>query len=418
MRLMFVAEDPRYRALIRHHLSCEWPDVEVVAYNPKVNGPLAQEFLAQGFGAVLLCDEWTGGQGIDWLPELTARQGFAPVIFMTDRADSQIARAARDAGAFAVIGKERLNHDRLIATVNSAVAAQDAAQAEWRSSDAAREAATFCGATIRGYRRISKLASGSVSELFLAESERAGCLVVFKVTRDQRKADGVDQSFERFLQEYEIVRRIKHPSIVKLYDLGVTDEHAYLVMEYFRRGDLRSLMRNGVTMRQALRFAHAIARALEAVHAAGVLHRDLKPGNVMLREDGGVALIDFGMAKHEALTLEITDAGLIFGTPHYMSPEQGHAQPLDERSDLYSLGVILYELLTGHKPFDADNPMAIIYMHAKREPERLPEDMAMVQPVLDRLLAKRPDDRYRNARAVVDALGELMRQTDAAERAA
>ena len=111
------------------------------------------------------------------------------------------------------------------------------------------------------------------------------------------------------------------------------------------------------------------------MHAAGVLHRDLKPGNVMLREDGSIALIDFGLSKDAALALDITETGTIFGTPHYMSPEQGHAEPLDERSDLYSLGVILFEMLAGEKPFRAENPMAIVYKHRKEPVPQLPQQV-------------------------------------------
>jgi serine/threonine protein kinase len=179
-------------------------------------------------------------------------------------------------------------------------------------------------------------------------------------------------------------------------------------MEYLPLGDLRQRMRAGVVPREALRLGVAIARALASVHAAGVLHRDLKPGNIMLRPDGSVALIDFGLSKDTALALDVTATGAIFGTPHYMSPEQGHAETIDARSDLYSLGVILYELLTGEKPFHADNPMAIVYKHRKEPIPRLPERFAAVQPVLDRLLAKEPAHRYPDADAVASALTDTL----------
>jgi serine/threonine protein kinase len=163
-------------------------------------------------------------------------------------------------------------------------------------------------------------------------------------------------------------------------------------------------MRSGLTPREALRLAVAIARALASIHAAGVLHRDLKPGNVLLRDDGGVALIDFGLSKDAALALDVTDAGAIFGTPHYMSPEQGHAEPIDARSDLYSLGVILFEMFAGEKPYRAENPMAIVYKHRKEPIPRLPERFAALQPVLERLLAKEPADRYPSAAAAAAQL--------------
>jgi serine/threonine protein kinase len=234
---------------------------------------------------------------------------------------------------------------------------------------------------------------------------------VLKVTPAIRKETGIDQSMERFLQEFEILREIQHPNIVKIYDLGVTDDHLYLAMEHFARGDLRKRMSEGLTARQAMAFARDLAYALEAIHEVGIFHRDLKPGNVMLRDDGSIALIDFGLAKHVALKMEVTDKGLIFGTPHYMSPEQGHGKPIDARSDLYALGVMLFEMLTGRKPFDAENHMAILVHHAKAPIPRLPERLAVLQPVIDKLLAKEPSDRPDNAtaaaRLITDALAAL-----------
>ncbi len=269
---------------------------------------------------------------------------------------------------------------------------------KWRTSPLGRDTQRFGSAFIRGYRCIRRIATGPVSDLYLAESETAGALVALKVVRDRHKDQyDLDHTFRRFLQEYEIVQRIRHPGIVQLYDLGISDEHAWLVMEYFKEGDLRRRMRAGMRPRPAMRTAISIARALEATHACGILHRDLKPGNVMLREDGTPALIDFGMSKDTALAQEVTDTGLIFGTPHYMSPEQGHGEPIDARSDLYSLGVIVFEMLAREKPFMAENPMAIIYKHRKEPVPPLPERFEAFQPMIERFLAKEPQGRYPNA---------------------
>lgn len=275
---------------------------------------------------------------------------------------------------------------------------------------AAPESQCFGGAFVRGYRRVRQVASGARADIFLAERIATGSLVALKVVRDQQERGEAPDSFLRFLQEYEIAQRISHPGIVRLFDLGVSDEHAWLVMEYFPRGDLRRRMKSQVAPRWAVRVAAAIARALAALHAAGVVHRDLKPGNVMLREDGGVALIDFGLSKDAAQRADLTERGLIFGTPHYMSPEQGHGEHTDARSDLYSLGIILYEMLTGGKPYRAESPMAVIYKHRKEPVPQLASGLDGLQPLLERLLAKQPEERFPSALAAAEALDRQLQR--------
>ncbi len=391
-------------------MTCAWPEVEITAHAPQQRGPLPAEFLAQGHDAVLLSSMAGEGQGLQWLRDLAGREGFAPVIYLLEQDDEQQRIDAMQAGAFGVVSKHRMDHDGFIRMLEAASRQHRRALADWRISPEALESRRFGEARIPGYRRARLLARGSVSQLYVAESEKAGNLVVLKVTPSRRDDSGVDQAFARFLQEYEIAQRVHHPNIVRLYELGVADDHAYLAMEYFQHGDLRRRMRAGVSPSEALTFASQVARALAALHAAGILHRDLKPGNVMLRADDQIALIDFGLAKHEALELEITDTGLIFGTPHYMSPEQGHGQDMDVRSDLYSLGVMLFEMLAGQKPYVAANPMAIIYMHRNAPLPRLPEPLAELQALLDRMMAKTPAERF------VDAL-ETAHQIDSTRTA-
>ena len=410
MRLLAIEQEPRVQSLIRHHASCRWPAVEVVSYAPLERGAIPAEFLAQGFDAVLLSQSWPGGDGMEWLRDLGNRAGFAPVIFMVDRDDAPGREAALGWGAFAVIGKHRFAHATLVDAIERASHRHRLAMAEWRVSAAARESHRFGDAHIPGYRRARLLARGSVSQLYIAESEKAEGLVVLKVTPSQRDDSGIDQSFERFLQEYEIAERIRHPNIVHLHELGIADDHAYLAMEYFPLGDLRRRMKAGLAPAESLRYAAQLADVLGAIHDAGILHRDLKPGNVMLRTEQQLALIDFGMAKQAALLLELTDKGLIFGTPHYMSPEQGHGQRLDARSDLYSLGVVLYEMLVGEKPYRADNPMTVLYMHRNTPIPKLDPPLSVLQPLLDRLLAKEPEDRFESAAATARAITQARDQ--------
>lgn len=397
MRLLLLVQDPRYRTLIRHHVTCEWPDADVVTRAGRDAASMPTEFLAQGYDVVLLDEDWQGGLGLAWLESLATRRGFAPVIFFSSQDNGEAARRARILGAFSVLSKNAFRHETLIEVLTEAARVHRRAQADWRVSPEAEQSRRFGAVRIPGYRCVRRLAGGSAAQLYLAESEKAGAMMVIKVTPSVHDEAGVDQSFERFLQEYEIAHRLRHPSIVRCLELGVADDHAYLAMEYFPEGDLRRRIRAGVSPAEALDLAAQIAGALAALHEAGALHRDLKPGNVLMRSNDRIALTDFGLAKHAALELDITDPGMIFGTPHYMSPEQGHGETVDERSDLYSLGVILYEMLTGEKPFTDANPMAIIYKHRNQPIPRLPAAMAWLQEIVDTLLAKRPSGRYSTA---------------------
>jgi eukaryotic-like serine/threonine-protein kinase len=408
MRVLLIEEDVHRCALIRQRLSAWRPQAELVVHSPLAQGALAPDFLAQGYDAVLLAEEWPGGRGLHWARELAGRAGFAPIVLLCRGADSALTRDAAALGAYTV-NRDDLEQDAFTQVLTAAERRQAYARAVWRTSRAGRDTQRFGDAFIRGYRCIRRLASGATTDLYVAESESAGALVALKVARDRQDEQPQPfDAFARFLQEHEIAQRIDSPAVVRLYDLGISDEHAWLVMEYFALGDLRRRMRSPLTPRAALRYAIAVARALADVHRAGVLHRDLKPGNVMLREDGSIALIDFGLSKDAALALDLTDTGTIFGTPHYMSPEQGHAETLDARSDLYSLGIIAYEMLAGRKPYRADNPMAIVYKHRKEPVPQLPRQLAAVQPVLDRLLAKAPADRFASAQQAAQALEETL----------
>jgi serine/threonine-protein kinase PpkA len=194
---------------------------------------------------------------------------------------------------------------------------------------------------------------------------------------------------------------------VDIYDYGVHQGREFLAMEYFPCGDLKQRLLHPLELSEAVRYARRIAVALRVVHSAGMLHRDLKPPNVMLRPDGSVVLIDFGLAKRVNSDTRSTAVGVLRGSPYYMSPEQVQGRPLDARSDQYALGVVFFEMLTGRKPFSGLTAMDLMQQHVSGERPALPAELAVYEPLLAKLMAREREDRFADIDAVLTALDEL-----------
>lgn len=406
-RVLIITDHTELARSLEHHISIVWSDAECRIHAPLISGRLHSAFSAIGFDAVLLDDRSERGRGEEWLENFLYRTGFPPVIYLARGDDVALAARVVARGAVDCVVRERIDHRRLANALRDGVQRRRRELALWRTGSQAEQLSRFGPITILGHRFARELAIGGTSMVYLAESERAGDMVVLKVLRDAPESGDQHLQFSRFLQEYELISKIRHPNVVRIFDLGIADDHAYIAMEYFARGDLRGRIAKGIEPRLALQYLAQMAAALQVVHEVGVLHRDLKPGNIMERADGSLALIDFGLAKHTDVKVEMTGTGEIFGTPYYMSPEQGHGQELDERSDLYSLGVIFFEMLTGKKPFLAPTPMGVIYLHGNAPRPQLHDALTVYQPILDRLLAIEPTERFASARAVVDEVGKL-----------
>jgi len=396
---MIIDEQADFRSLLMHHVTTHWPDAIISAYDPTVAGHLPDEFSGAGNDIVLLGSRHGDRDGVEVLRRFVRQENFPPVVYFgTEEDEEEVTRIGPDAHFM----RTHIRHDSLIVGLSKALLARE--RVATTSSLFVGDMRTGIHPLIKGYRFMRKLGSTEHSGVYLAERESTHLQVVLKVLRQVPGHQDSIGKFDRFLQEYETIAEMDHPNIVRIYDLGVGDDHAHIAMEYLDGGDLRAKIDRGISQRAAVQYLRQIASALDAVHAKGVLHRDLKPGNIMLRKDGSIALIDFGLAKRAKLESEITDKGEIFGTPYYMSPEQGHGNTVDERSDIYSLGAIFYEMLTGEKPFKADTAMGIIYLHGNAPIPLLPTRLSQYQALLNMMLAKLPGNRLQSAAEIEEWL--------------
>jgi tRNA A-37 threonylcarbamoyl transferase component Bud32 len=400
-----IAARADYRLLVRKHVEIEWPDCILVEHRLGEDSPLDAQFAAVGFDAVIIVGVPPTAAAEALAAGLSAKPEFAPIVLLLLR-DVPTPEPAAVHGLHRLYGR-KIDRARLIKAIVSASREHKQALSVLRSHPDFEQRYRFGTVMIRGHRCIRQVGSGGMCTIYLAESERAGTVVVLKVFNQVPDVSERIVSFDRFLQEYEIVAGLKHQNIVRIHDLGVADDHVYIAMEHFPAGDLRQRMKAPLSPAMALSYVEQIASALHAIHAVGVLHRDLKPANVMLRADGSLCLIDFGLAKANEMQVSLTGTREIFGTPYYMSPEQGHAEEIDGRSDLYSLGVMFYEMLTGHKPYTGATAMEVIYKHKRAELPEIAPQFAEYQEILRRLLAKSPADRYQSAGALLEAISAL-----------
>jgi tRNA A-37 threonylcarbamoyl transferase component Bud32/FixJ family two-component response regulator len=416
VRIIIIDAAPAFREQCARHIASHWPGADLELCAP--TAPLTDEPDWARYD-VLLIGHHADGQGhnaLAWMKTLGERlQNLPPIILLSGEAGEDAAVQAMKLGASDFLRRDKVSAPRLIGAINDAILerARERDRLLARARLAQRYADTVTmsldintigeapppdAPLIAGYRMLRKIGEGGTSRVFLAEQlprmgqRQESKQVVLKVLNARLIADPA--FIERFIREYRVISAVQNEHVARIYDQGITDDHLYIAMEYFAHGDLRTR----IERRDAARLSSIQAlRITMQIHTAGVIHRDLKPHNIMFRDAEHLALVDFGLAKQMG-EKAITATGGMLATPLYMSPEQCLGREQDLRSDIYSTGVILYEMLTGERLFDSDNLASIAFQHVHAEIPRLPAPLAGYQTLLDRLLAKNPDDRFQSAR--------------------
>ncbi len=412
MRVLLIDDDPDLRSLLAHYIRQRWEDAKVEEYDP-LSRELPDQAFPLGSYDVVILDYMLGrGDGLDWLQRLKRRADCPKILFLTGAGNEIIAVRAMKAGADDYQRKQELTREKLIASLRELTA--DAIERTVSPEIAARMEGHSLGAKIRipGIKVLHLIGEGGTARVYLASRESDDEPLVVKILRPEIISDR--KALARFMEEYSLVERIQSRHVARIHDHGQSEDQAYLVMEFFEGGDLsKRLAGKALAPQEALRLFRELMFALGEIHEKGVLHRDLKPQNLMFRSDGSLAIVDFGIAKHID-AIDRTGRGEILGTPRYMSPEQVQSKALDLRTDIYSAGVLLYQMLTGQHLFEGETAVEVALHHLNTAPPPLPDSLAQYQWLLDKLLEKDRDARFRNSDEVV---GYLSRKFDKGESA-
>ncbi len=455
-RVLIIDDSTAIKEFIKYCLSRNWPTVEIELYDP-VQGLPAEKFGWAQYDLLIL-DYQLGlvdEDGLDWLKILSSYSNIPPILFLTAYSHEDIAVQAIKLGAEDYLNKDDLSAKRLseriaviigedlkktdinlakttgvtktvvvpedektmVINADMIVGADDTTpmleetlmfspkkgtlpEEVTKAGDQNTKSSTvdtykLIESELPGYRIIDKVGEGGMANIFLAEREEDQLQVVLKVL-DIANVEN-KESLRRFIREYRLIGQLDHPNIARIYERAFAHSYAYIAIEYCPNGDLSQRLKKPLPTETAVSYMRQIGEGIGAAHKVGIIHRDMKPGNILFRADDSLAITDFGIAKMLGDTSELTEVGQIVGTMFYISPEQIRGKGINKYSDLYSLGVMFYKMLTGEFPFYGESVEQILQAHLMDPPPKLPKNLASFQPIIDGLLAKDPDERFQNA---------------------
>ena len=393
--------------VLERFLKLEASDVEVTVYDVGRTGKPDDGFAWDDYQAIVMAHELGENSfGLDWFKDFARHEAFPPAILVTADPTGSVATDAVKAGFVSALNKRDLTPKNFAAAVEEGFKTQkqNASKGLKDEEIVARSSGAGTRGQDCGYRFTRLIGQGAMSRVYLAERIEDDATVVLKILDGTLSVD--DEGVQRFIREAEMVSDIESPYVVQIFEQGFTNNYGFIAMEFFSRGDLaQRIETTNLSVEDAVIYTMHIACGLHEIHSRGIVHRDLKPANIMFRGDESLALADFGISKKLDMTLQLTQVGSLMGTPYYMSPEQALGKQVDYRADLYAVGVMLYEMITGERPFVGDTLSGIIYQHLNSPVPKLPPEASHLQATFEKMLAKDTESRYQTAHGIMEDLG-------------
>ena len=428
LNILVIDDSSDYRALLKQLIVSNYPHVQIEEYDPDVNGIPEKSRNWKAYSMVLLDYDLglENENGLDWLQIMITYPDMPPIVILTSETSTTITVRALKLGAANYLLKTDINSDNIISNLTESFELVGLNQKSSMSTsehggkfndDAIFDltampdlenmlteetlAPDFVDIpddndphiNIPGYSIRKEIAKGGMSTVLLAKRLEDDLDVVLKVLYTKGLEDS--SGLKRFIQEYDLLSAMNHPHIIRIYERAFASEFAYIALEYLPQGDLSKRISEGISTETAMSYLRQIALGLGAIHKLNIIHRDLKPGNILFHDDGTLTITDFGTAKIISdKMMDITMKNMVVGTPHYMSPEQCTGKKIDRRSDIYSLGVLFYQMLTAKMLFTANSITKLIQSHINDPIPALPANLSKYQPLIEGMLAKDPDERF------------------------
>jgi len=412
-RLLILGEERELRVWLHHQVEILWPDAVIDEMEESQLEARASTLRMRELQLIVLCAQCGApgedpSVGLNTLRRLQRYPDAPPTVVIATGGSELSAVNAIKHGASDYLPRNLLNAQRLAIALRTAMRSpRRPPVARPRPSKLPRRHIDPSHLNLPQYSILHKLGESTRAAVYLAHSASLGRNVALKISKP---TIGETNECNEFAREYAAICAVRHPSVVDIYDYGFHDGREFISMEYFPCGDLKMRLQQPITPRESLEFSLRVCEALKVIHGAGLIHRDLKPPNVMLREDGAIVLIDFGLAKGVEGVGQSTAVGVLRGSPYYMSPEQAQGLQLDARSDIYSAGVMLYEMLTGGKPYTGSSAMEVMHQHVHGPRPRLAPEHAEYEPLIEHFMARSRDARFADASAASDALCAALEQ--------